>query len=119
MAHRGFPVMLESSNASRDNVSRDIWRRNPRPQPQKLSKYVCLIEFDEFYICLNWLPGALVGVGGSDFICIYTCMFIVWEVCIHANKYVYMYVYINIHIYENIYIYICMCTHTHVLCMCM
>ena len=27
-----------------------------------------LITTSEYFICLNWLSGALVGVGGSDFI---------------------------------------------------
>ena len=40
----------------------------PRPQPQTFSKLVFLIEFSKSYICLDWLSGALVGVGGSDFI---------------------------------------------------
>ena len=44
------------------------WNRNPRPQPQTFSKLVFIMEFTQYYICLNWLSGALVGVGGSDFI---------------------------------------------------
>ena len=46
------------------------WNRNPRPQPWKFSNPVCLCYnlFVEYCICLNWLSGALVGVGGSDFI---------------------------------------------------
>ena len=44
------------------------WNRNPRPQPEKLSKLVFLVTIGEYCICLNWLSGALVGVGGSDFI---------------------------------------------------
>ena len=44
------------------------WNRNPRPQPHKFSKLVFLIKFSESYICLNWLSGVLVGVGGSGFI---------------------------------------------------
>ena len=42
--------------------------RNPRPKPQKFSKLVFLIEFSWSCIFLNWLSGALVGVGGSDFV---------------------------------------------------
>ena len=37
-------------------------------KPQKLSELMFLIEVINYYICLNWLSGALVGVGGSDFI---------------------------------------------------
>ena len=37
------------------------WKRNPRPQPQKFSKLVFLIQFSYYYNFLN-------GVGGSDFI---------------------------------------------------
>ena len=44
------------------------WNGNPRTQPQTFGKLVFLIEFRKSYICLNWLSGALVGVGGSDFI---------------------------------------------------
>ena len=44
------------------------WNRNPRPQPQTLSKLMFLIWFGQSYICLNWLSGAQVGVRGSDFI---------------------------------------------------
>ena len=44
------------------------WSRNPRPQPQTFSKLALLIYFGESYIFLNWLSGALVGVGDSDFI---------------------------------------------------
>ena len=44
------------------------WNRNPRPQPQKYSNLVSLIECSQYCICLNWLSGALVGVGVSDFI---------------------------------------------------
>ena len=33
-----------------------------------LSNLGFLIEFSESYIFVNWLSGALVGVGGSDFI---------------------------------------------------
>ena len=43
------------------------WNRNPRPQPQTFSKLVFLIQFSQSYIFLNWLSGALVGVGGPDF----------------------------------------------------
>ena len=53
-----------------------------RPQPQEFSKLVFLVQANECNkqaqtntaassesrICLNWLSGALVGVGGSDFI---------------------------------------------------
>ena len=42
--------------------------RNPRPQPQKFSKLAFLIQFSQYCICPNWLSGALVWVGGSDFI---------------------------------------------------
>ena len=41
------------------------WNRNPRPQPQKFSKLVFLIEVSEQYSCLNWLSGAPVGVRDS------------------------------------------------------
>ena len=44
------------------------WNRNPRPRPQKCRKLVCLTYFSQHFICLNWLSGALVGDGGSDFI---------------------------------------------------
>ena len=44
------------------------WNRNPRPQPQKFSKLLFLVSFSESCIFLNRLSGALVGVGGSDFI---------------------------------------------------
>ena len=44
------------------------WNRNPRPQPNKFSKLVLLTYFSQSYTFLNWLSGALVGVGGSDFI---------------------------------------------------
>ena len=44
------------------------WNRKPRPQPEKFSKTVSLTRFSRYDICLNWLSGALVGVGGSDFI---------------------------------------------------
>ena len=44
------------------------WNRNPRPQPQKSSKLVFLIAFSQYYVYIDWLSGALVGVGGSDFI---------------------------------------------------
>ena len=43
------------------------WNRNPRPRPQTFSKFVFLHSFSELFF-LNWLSGALVGVGGSDFI---------------------------------------------------
>ena len=43
------------------------WNRNPRPQPQSVSKLVFLRYFSSSYLCLSWLSGALVGVGGSDF----------------------------------------------------
>ena len=36
-------------------------------QPHTFTKLVFLIEFDQYYIFLNWLSGALVGVVGSDF----------------------------------------------------
>ena len=39
-----------------------------RPQPQTFSKLTFLSEFSKSYTFLNWLSGALVGVGGSDFI---------------------------------------------------
>ena len=42
-AHRELPGKFESSNLSRDNASREIGRKNPRPQPQKLCKLVPLI----------------------------------------------------------------------------
>ena len=42
--------------------------RTPDPQLWKFSKLVLLIYFGEYCICLDWLSGALVGVGGSDFI---------------------------------------------------
>ena len=42
------------------------WNRNPRPQPQ--SNLVFLTQLSSYYIFLNWLFGALVGVGGSDFV---------------------------------------------------
>ena len=44
------------------------WKRNPRPQPQKFSKLVFLIELSKSCLFLNWLSGALVGVGGSDIV---------------------------------------------------
>ena len=44
------------------------WTRKPRPQPRKFSKLMLLIQFSQSCICLNWLSGALIGVGGSDFI---------------------------------------------------
>ena len=45
------------------------WSRNPLPQPPTtFSKVVSLIQFKQSYIFLHWLPGALVGVGGSDLI---------------------------------------------------
>ena len=39
-----------------------------RPQPQKYRKLVFLIEVSRPCTFLNWLSGAPVGVGGSDFI---------------------------------------------------
>ena len=39
---------------------------NPR-RPRNFSKLVFLMTFSRSYIFLNWLSGALVGVGGSDF----------------------------------------------------
>ena len=44
------------------------WIGTPRPQPQTFSNLVFLIRFSWYYICLNWLFGTLVEVGGSDFI---------------------------------------------------
>ena len=44
------------------------WNRNPRPRPHQFSKLVFLIELSQSWIFLNWLSGALVGLGGSDFI---------------------------------------------------
>ena len=52
-------------------VGRDMshrWNRNPRPQPRKFRTLVSLIRNISYYIVLNWLSRALVGVGGSDFI---------------------------------------------------
>ena len=40
--------------------------RTPEPQLQKFGKLVLLLEVGEYRICLDWLSGALVGVGGSD-----------------------------------------------------
>ena len=41
----------------------------PDPKPQKFTKLVFLLYFSPSSIFLNWLSVALVGVGGSDFIC--------------------------------------------------
>ena len=44
---------------------------HPRLQPQRpqtFSKLMFLLYFSESYIFLSWLSGALVGIGGSDFI---------------------------------------------------
>ena len=40
----------------------------PDPDPKHLVDLGFLLEVSKSYICLNWLSGALVGVGGSDFI---------------------------------------------------
>ena len=40
----------------------------PKPQPQKFSKLVFLINSVDIAFRRNWFSGALVGVGGSDFI---------------------------------------------------
>ena len=40
------------------------WNRNPRHQPEKFSKLVFLMYLSQSCIFLNWLSGALVGVGG-------------------------------------------------------
>ena len=57
------------------------WNRNPRPQPQTFRNLVD-------YMFIHWLSGALVGVGGSDFIGY-----------ISLSLYVYIYIYIYVHAY--------------------
>ena len=44
------------------------WNKETLTATPKFSKLAFLIYFVTFYVCLNWLSGALVGVGGSDFI---------------------------------------------------
>ena len=43
-------------------------RGTPDPSPRNIMNWCFLIYFNCSYIFLNWLSGALVGVGGSDFI---------------------------------------------------
>ena len=70
-------MVLKKRRAPRVDAVVDRWsmstfihRRNmnPRPQPKTYSKFVFLIYFSWSYIFRNLLSGALVGVGGSDFI---------------------------------------------------
>ena len=44
------------------------WNMNLRPGPQTFSKQVFTILCSWYCISLNWSSGALVGVGGSNFI---------------------------------------------------
>ena len=66
----GPRVRLEGGAGARRRFDRGChrWNRNPRPQPQKFSKLTFLTYFRYPCMFLNWSSGALVGVGGSDFI---------------------------------------------------
>ena len=44
------------------------WNRKPRTPTSNISNLVFLMEFSQSSIFLNGLSGALVGVGGSDFV---------------------------------------------------
>ena len=78
------------------------WNRNPRPKPQKFSKQMYLIELSRSWFYLNWSSGALVGVGGSDFIGL-------GIVNMQTYIYVYIYLYTYIYTYTHACVYIISC----------
>ena len=59
----------EGHEESNERRSRPMEEEPPEPRPQTIWQTgVFLIYFSQSCIFLNWLSGALVGVGGSDFI---------------------------------------------------
>ena len=64
---------LEVSIEEKAESIKEITDGTPDPNPKHLVRqFVFLTWFRQAYIFLNWLSGALVGVGGSDIIGYYT-----------------------------------------------
>ena len=119
--HRGVPGKFESSNLSRDNARREIWRAERCARARRevaaaghlgrhyLSNATCLTRI-RIYVSLSL----------SLYIYVYTYICIHTHTCItdmytYTNIYVYIYAYIGVYIYIYIhtYIYIYICAYTY------